>query len=132
MKNTVTTFLLLSFSMWMAMAQSNDGNLGSRKMDGREYQILEKQGFIIYLADVGVTAPNGKAHELVKKYFFSTSLTTEILPLTIIDLKRVSSGNLKFHDSLYVEFSDGNNLAAFDTVHNMYTINYLLSQSITK
>ena len=100
--------------------------------DDREYQILENKNIIIYVAYVGVPAPSGKGNELIKKYLFSTSLASEILPLTVINLKRSTKGNLKFHDSLDVEFPDGNGISNFDSGHNMYKVNFLLSQSINQ
>ncbi len=102
------------------------------KNDDREYRIMENKGMVIYVADVRLNSTTGKTFILVPAYFFSRTLSSEILPLNVINLKRTFPENLRFHDSLDVEFTDVNNLSAFDSVHKMYRVNYLLSQSVTK
>lgn len=95
----------------------------------KEYKILENKTIIIYVADVAVTSANGKAREFVKKYFFSTSLTSQILPLTAINLKKSFPDNLKFHNMLDIEFYSANDILSYDIIHKMYKVNFLLSQS---
>jgi hypothetical protein len=98
----------------------------------REYQIKENKNIVIYITDVPVTSSSGKTVQLVQGYFFSTTPSSEILPLTIINLKKVFSGNLKFHDLLNVEFYGAKDISDYDDKHKMYKINYLLNQSLTE
>jgi hypothetical protein len=98
----------------------------------KEYQIAENKTIVIYVADVAVTSANGKAREFVQKYFFSTTLNSTILPLTVTNLKKAFPDNLKFHNKLDLEFSSENDISTFDDVHKMYKVNYLLSQSVKK
>ena len=94
-----------------------------------EYQVVENKNIIIYIADEPVTSSTGKTVNLVPHYFFSSTLNSAILPLTIINLKRAFPDNLKFHDLLDVEFYDIKTISTYDDTHKMYKINYLLSQS---
>ena len=96
----------------------------------KEYQILENKTIVIYVADVAVTSANGKAREFVKKYFFSTTLNSAILPLTISNLKNSFPDNVKFHNKLDQEFSSEKDISTFDNNNKMYKVNYLLSQSV--
>src|ERR1035437_7888179 len=64
----------------------------------KEYQIVENKIIVIYVADVAVTSANGKAREFVQNYFFSTTLNSEILPLSVSNLKKAFSDNLKLHN----------------------------------
>jgi len=75
-----------------------------------EYQILETKS-------------------IISSYFFSTTLNSEILPLTVANLKRTFPGNLKFHDKLNTEFNGATDIAVYDNEHKMYKVNYLLSQT---
>ena|ERR1035437_3221627 len=96
----------------------------------KEYQIIENKTIVIYIADVAVTSANGKARELVQNYFFSTALNSAILPLTISNLKKAFSDNLKFHNKLDQEFNSEKDIPSYDDIHKMYKVNYLLSQSV--
>jgi len=98
--------------------------------DDKEYQILENKSMVIYSAAVRKNSSDGKTFMLVPAYFFSRTLSSEILPLNVNNLKRVFPDNHKFHDSLDVEFHNDNNISTFDAVHKMYKVNYLLGQSL--
>jgi hypothetical protein len=99
--------------------------------DERTYRILENKSMIIYSTDERENSTTGKTFVMVPAYFFSKTFSSEILPLNVINLKKAFPGNLKFHDLLDVEFSNDDNVSAFDSVHKMYKVNYLLSQSRT-
>lgn len=102
------------------------------KKRDKEYEIVENKSIVIYVADAAITSANGKAREFIKKYFFSTSITSPILPLTINNLKRAFPANIKFHNLLDMEFYSRTDVSVFDSTHKMYKVNFLLSQSITK
>ncbi|MCW3083611.1 MAG: hypothetical protein JWP12_977 [Bacteroidetes bacterium] len=117
-----------------------DSIFGYRACDGKTYRffknndqeflIVENRTIVIYIADVPVVSSTGKTTQLVPHYFFSTTLSSEIYPLTLINLKKAFPGNIKFHDLLDVEFNDLKNSSAYDAVHKMYRVNYLASQSV--
>jgi len=76
-------------------------------------------------------SPSEKTFMLVPAYFFSKTLSSEILPLTGINLKRTFPDNHKFHDSIDVEFHNDKDISTYDPLHKMYRVNYLLSQSLS-
>src|ERR1035437_7181868 len=80
----------------------------------KEYQIVENKTIVIYVADVAVTSANGKAREFVENYFFSTSLNSTILPLTVTSLKKTFPDNLKFQNKLDLELSSAKDVYSFD------------------
>lgn len=94
-----------------------------------EFLILENKTVVLYRSYVQITSNNGKTNHIVPAYFFSKRADSEILPLTISNLKKAFPGNLKFHDMLDVEFGNGEALSAFSEPNKMYTINYLLTKS---
>jgi hypothetical protein len=106
-----------------------DFRINQRDQSG--YRILENKNIVIYVTDVRQASSTEKTYILVPAYFFSNTISSEILPLTINNLKRAFQGNLKFHDILDSEFENDNSISVFDQVHNMYKINYLLSQSLS-
>ena len=93
-----------------------------------EYQIEENKTMVIYIADVPVTPSNGKAIQLVPHYYFSVTLDSEIIPLTIKNLKKAFPDNRKFHDKLDTEISSEKDLVSYDEVHKMYKVNYLIGK----
>lgn len=99
------------------------------KKHDEEFQILENKSIVLYLSYTRISSNNGKTSYLVPSYFFSKTTDSEIMPLTISNLIRTFSDNIKFRDMLDTEFSNGEALSSFSTINNMYKINYLLSQS---
>jgi len=96
-----------------------------------EYRIVENKNIVIYIADIPIPTSDGRRTQLVPTYFFSTNIQQEILPLTIINLKRMFPENIKFHSLLDIEFNDKKNIPTYDEIHKMYKVNFLLSQTIT-
>ncbi|MGZ4056891.1 MAG: hypothetical protein ACXVPY_05530 [Bacteroidia bacterium] len=99
------------------------------KNNDEEFLIKENKAIVIYISDVPVTTSTGKAINLVPRYFFSAGLNSEIFPLTIINLKKAFPDNLKFHDMLDLEFNSIKDISAYDEIHKMYKVNFLLTQS---
>ena len=95
----------------------------------KEYKIVENKSIVIYVADFAVISSSGKTRELIPKYFFSTSLTSAIQPLTVLNLKKAFPDNLKFHDLLDIAFGDGTSISVYDMENKMFKINFLLSKS---
>jgi len=87
-----------------------------------EYQIMENKSVVIYAAILQDPAYTGKGIKMVATYFFSKTLNSNILPLTVVNLKQVFPGDMRF-----CSMSD-KDLVVFDDTHKMYKINYLLTQ----
>jgi hypothetical protein len=99
--------------------------------ENEEYQIMENLSVVIYVSDVPVKSSTGRTVDMVPAYFFSTSLSGNIYPLTVLDLKRAFPENLKFHDLLDMTFGDGVPLSGYDYNNKIYTVNYLIYLSRT-
>lgn len=88
-----------------------------------EYRILENKDIVIYLSYVIVSPYNAKHIQIAPAYFFSRTIDSKILPLTVLNLKKAYPENLKFHDMLDMEFGN-EGINAEDT----FKINQLLKQ----
>lgn len=100
------------------------------KSHDEEFRILENKGIVIYKSFVNVSSPDKKFSHLALTYFFSKTTNSDILPLTILNLKRAYPDNIKFHDMLDREFAGGEPLSAYSSSDKMYKVNYLFSHSI--
>jgi hypothetical protein len=98
------------------------------KKHDEEFRILESKVIILYLSYIRVSSNNGKTNQVVPAYFFSKTDSSEILPLTIMNLKRVFPDNIKFHDMLDIEFGSGEPLSAYLASDKMYKVNELLNE----
>jgi hypothetical protein len=99
------------------------------KSHDEEFRILENKGILIYSSYIRASLPTGKKNDLTLTYFFSKTIDSEILPLTISNLKRAFPDNIKFHDLLDLEFGDGKPLSTYLPKDKIYEINYLLNKS---
>jgi len=102
------------------------------KKHDEEFRILESKGIVIYSSYINVSSNNGKIHHLTLQYFFSKTEDSEILPLTVLNLKKAFPDNIKFHDMLDLEFGNGEPLSIYSASANTYKINLLLNQSNLK
>lgn len=97
-----------------------------------EFQILETNGIIIYLSYVVISPYNTKIPQIAPAYFFSKTIDSKILPLTLENLKSAYPDNVKFHDMLNVEFGDGEPLSAYSSLDKMYKVNIIFNKSNLK
>ena len=95
-----------------------------------EYRILENNTLVIYVVDLPVQSSSGKTDQMVPSYFFSRGLDGNILPLSILNLKRVFPGNIIFHDQLDVVLHNETALSSYDVEHKTFMVNFLLNQSL--
>jgi len=100
------------------------------KVYNDEYRILENQNMVIYMIFSPTHTPKGIAQPMMPYFYFSITLNSDILPLTIINLKKAYPDNLKFHDLLDQEFGTGIPLSFYDTQNKTYRVNYILSESL--
>ncbi len=95
-----------------------------------EYQIVEEKGLVIYAALLPDPNYTGKGMKLAPAYFFSKTLTSEVLPLKVSYLKRVFREDTRFCNILDIAINSKEDVSAYDDIHKMFKINYLLTQSI--
>ena len=72
-----------------------------------------------------------KGYKVKMKYYFSTTVEGTIMPLTLSNVKQAYQGNDKFLDLIDQYFGNGD-VAAFDSIHNMYKLNYVYSKMSDK
>ena len=89
-----------------------------------QYQIIEAKALYIYSLDVIVRKGASE-----KTYFFSVGPNGDILPLTILNLKKAFPDNHTFHDFLDMSFRHDSDLTRYDNFHKMFKVNRLLEAS---
>jgi hypothetical protein len=67
-----------------------------------------------------------EAEKYAPKYFFTTSTSDELQPLTKANLKKAFPDNHPFHDALDANFKEEKELYTYDDFHKMYKVNRLL------
>lgn len=93
--------------------------------DNRHYPILNPgEELLLYKVE---RAPVGKNPGSVQ-LFFSVNAAAPIQPLTLLAVKQAFPGNHRFHDLLDAQLQNGN-LTAYDQMHRMTKINWLLKES---
>ena len=92
------------------------------------YQIIETAGIIIYVQAERI--PQSKGTWVKKNFYFSTTVSSEIFPLTLCNLKNAYRNNEKFIDMLDQFFRDGN-VTAYDATHNTYKVSYVFSKTLS-
>ncbi len=65
-----------------------------------------------------------------EQLFFNPSAEAPLQPLTLLAVKKAFPNNHRFHDLLDAQLVNGN-LTAYDQMHRMTKINWLLQQSRT-
>jgi len=63
------------------------------------------------------------------KYFFTTSASDVLQPLTKANLKKTFPENHPFHDALDANFKEDAELINYDGFHKMYKINWILKNN---
>lgn len=106
-----------------------DGSL-SRIYNNSEYQLINPdEKIMIYKFSSG---PVSKGNQPITRYYFSIDATSEILELTIYNIKTAFPDNHKFHDLIDMEFHDNDELTVYDNIHKMMKINHVLQISLEK
>ena len=67
-----------------------------------------------------------EAEKYTPKYYFTTSTSDVLQPLTIMNLKNAYPNNHTFHDALDANFKEDKELIKYDDFHKMYKVNRLL------
>ncbi|ADB42842.1 MULTISPECIES: hypothetical protein [Spirosoma] len=94
--------------------------------DNQHYPIINPtESVLIYKL---VQPPIAKAPGYTKLYF-SKDARSPVEVLTLANLKNAFPQNHPFHDRLDAQFGNGGDLSAYDAMHRMTKINWLLKES---
>ena len=121
MRYAIYITLILAALMVLAVPVIADDVRPARVVGNVRYEILEAKDLYIY--STAVLVRKGATE---KQYFFSVGANGEILPLTILNLKKAFPDNHAFHDSLDMAFREDSQLTRYDDFHKMYKVNRLL------
>ena len=124
MRYTLYTTLMLIALIAIASPVSAADQRSFRVVGNEQYQILEAKDIYIYSADILV-----RKGTTDKAYFFSVGPNGEVLPLTIVNLKKAFPDNHRFHDVLDMAFKNDSQLTKYDDFHKMFKVNRLLIAS---
>ena len=100
-----------------------------RSVDGVSYRVLGGDPLVLYAREYNV--PSGKRFTVAVDFFFSTSPTAPVQPLTLEGLKQAYPTNHRFHDLLTMTFRSDAELVRYDSHHKEYLVARLLRQTLT-
>src|SRR5262245_284748 len=120
------TFLLVAALLVASSVTAADAR-NYRVVGTDRYQILEAKALYIYSLDVLVRKGASE-----KTYFFSVGPNGDVVPLTILNLKKAFPENHAFHDLLDMSFKHDSDLTKYDEFHKMFKINRLLDASTNR
>jgi hypothetical protein len=124
MRYALYATLILIAAIAIASPMSAADQRSFRVVGNQQYQILEAKDLYIYSADVLV-----RKGTTDKAYFFSVGPNGEVVPLTIVNLKKAFPDNHRFHDVLDMTFRNDSQLTRYDDFHKMFKVNRLLIAS---
>jgi hypothetical protein len=117
------TFLLVAALLIASPVNAADAR-NYRVVGNDRYQVIEAKTLYIYSLDVLVRKGTSE-----KAYFFSVGPNGDVLPLTILNLKKAFPDNHVFHDLLDMSFKYDSDLTRYDDFHKMFKVNRLLAAS---
>jgi hypothetical protein len=117
------TFLVVAALLVASPISAADAR-NYRLVGNDRYQLLEAKGVYIYSLDVLVRKGASE-----KTYFFSIGPNGDVMPLTILNLKKAFPDNHAFHDLLDMTFKHDSDLTKYDEFHKMFKVNRLLEAS---
>lgn len=115
--------------------QKND-IYGFRDCSNTDYRFFKKQDFKIEesgpiaIYSQKVTKSTGRSLTQFNTYYFSKSQNSEILALTVENLKPAFPENHKFHDLLDANFKNNDPASTYDAFHKIFKVNHLYTISI--
>ena len=114
---------------------AKDSLFGFRDCDGHEYRfaagnehypILNSgEELLLYKVERPAVGKNPGSVRL----YFSPTAAAPIQSLTLLAVKRAFPGNHRFHDLLDAQLTQASDLTAYDQMHHMTKLNWLLRQS---
>jgi len=113
---------------------AKDSLFGYRDCDGIDYRFASNnqhypilnpgEELLIYKVEQSALGKNpGYVH-----LFFSPTAASPVQPLTLLAVKKAFPNNHRFHDLLDAQIQNGD-LTAYDAMHHMTQLNWLLRQS---
>lgn len=88
------------------------------------YMLHEQRAIWIYYRDLDIS--KGKGIQKERKYFYSLAGNSEIIPLTIDNLKHSFPDNYLFQNFLDAQFRNDEELSLYDRFANEFKVNRLL------
>lgn len=114
---------------------AKDSLFGYRDCDGHEYRFAARnehypilnpgEELLLYKVEQPAVGKNPGSVRL----YFSPTAAAPIQPLTRLAVKQAFPDNHRFHDLLDAQFPPGTDLTAYDQMHHMTKLNWLLRQS---
>jgi hypothetical protein len=117
------TFLLVAALLIASPVNAADAR-NYRVVGNDRYQVIEAKTLYIYSLDVLVRKGTSE-----KAYFFSVGPNGDVLPLTILNLKKAFPDNHVLHDLLDMSFKHDSDLTRYDDFHRMFKVSRLLDAS---
>lgn len=99
-----------------------------RSRDFASYNFVEKGAIWIYFKDI--TTPLGKGIKRERKYYYSLSANSSILPLTIHNLKKSFPGRYDFHNFLDAQFRHDADLIVYNKMEKKFKVNHLIETTV--
>lgn len=100
-----------------------DGGKDYRFYQNEAYEVLDTAGFPLY-AHIQLI-PRGKGYMQIENYFYSTSIATPVLNLTVANVYRSFPEQNDFRYSIRNYFHGDADLMAYDSINREYQIKYL-------
>ncbi|OQP63803.1 hypothetical protein A3860_22965 [Niastella vici] len=118
---------LLIFSQ-TSIAQKSEKLTSKTATVNKGYSIINAGEAITIYKYVHRAHSPKEAEKYEPKYFFTTSASEILQPLTLENLKKAFPNNHPFHDALDATFKGDKELTSYDNFHKMYKVNWLLKQ----
>jgi hypothetical protein len=101
-----------------------------RIYQNKEYEILDKSGFVVYLIKETINS-HSKSNKTVSKtsYFFSEELGGQLKELTLKNIETSFLLNKKFHDLIDLQFKSDADLLIYDDYYKMLRLNHVYLES---
>lgn len=92
------------------------------------YNFLDRGALWIYYRDI--MTPLGKGIKRERKYYYAVSGSDEIIPLTVMNLKKSFPEKYAFHNLLDVQFREDSDLASYNSLERKYQVNHLVETTV--
>jgi len=126
----IALLMMTSFS-WAAMQVYR--KTATRQYENKEYKVLDSLRIIIYSRTERVRVQKKLPDVHYKTiYYFSKSMNSEIMRLTILNIEKAFPGDHRMHDELMKTFPEDEGLSEYDTFHKTFRINRFLDQNLSK
>lgn len=93
------------------------------------YKIIDNSNLMVYSFYSSSNEEKGKGSIKKEVYFFSLNSSSELIPLTVSNIKKKFPSNLRLHD-LLSEVKSNEELASYREYAHCLYVNYLLQKSI--